>query len=58
MDILCGAGRWSGHISDINAAGSFFAMGTFIALGIAIRDGRHRFAWIAMAAVPLVGDDW
>ena len=41
------ANRWTVHISDVNAAGSFFAMGMFIALGMAARKSVHRVAWIA-----------
>ncbi len=35
-------GRWSGHIRDVNAAGSFFAMAMFMAFGIAVCDRRLR----------------
>jgi O-antigen ligase len=41
------ANRWTVHIGDVNAAGSFFAMGMFIALGMAARKTRYRIAWIA-----------
>ena len=32
------ANRWTVHVSDVNAAGSFFAMGMFIALGMALQE--------------------
>jgi O-antigen ligase len=41
------ANRWTVHIGDVNAAGSFFAMGMFIALGMAARKSPYRMAWIA-----------
>ena len=40
------------HISDVNAAGSFFAMGMFIALGMALRRDRQSVAWIAIGVPP------
>ena len=43
--------RWTAHVSDVNAAGSFFAMGMFIALGMALRSNRYRFAWAAMTCL-------
>lgn len=43
------ANRWTVHISDVNAAGSFFAMGMFIALGMAARKSPYRMAWIGAA---------
>jgi hypothetical protein len=49
--------RWTAHVTDVNAAGSFFAMGMFIALGMAARKSPHRFAWMA-AAVLLAGTTW
>ena len=55
MELLA-ARRWKAHISDINAAGSFFAMGMFIALGVALRRDRRQFAWIAVGVPPRVGD--
>ena len=48
---LLAARRWKAHINDINAAGSFFAMGMFIALGVALRRDRRQFAWIAVACL-------
>jgi hypothetical protein len=41
------ANRWTVHIGDVNAAGSYFAMGMFIALGMAARKSPYRMAWIA-----------
>ena len=37
--------RWSAHVGDVNAAGSFFAMMLVIAFGIAIKAPAHRMAW-------------
>jgi len=50
MEFLA-ARRWNAHISDINAAGSFFAMGMFIAFGMALQRSHYRFAWIAAACL-------
>jgi hypothetical protein len=47
-------GRWSGHISDVNAAGSYFAMMAFLALGTGFREREWRWAWIASGSVLLV----
>ena len=41
--------RWTVHIGDVNAAGSFFAMGMFVAVGMAAQRSRNRVAWIATA---------
>jgi len=49
--------RWTVHVSDINAAGSFFAMGMFIAAGMAFRTGRYRFLWIATVCL-LAATTW
>jgi hypothetical protein len=49
--------RWSVHVSDVNAAGSFFAMGMFIALGMALKSTRYRWAW-TMTALVLGGTTW
>lgn len=49
--------RWSVHVGDVNAAGSFFAMGMFIALGMSLTRTHHRPAWIATALV-LAGTMW
>jgi len=49
--------RWTVHVSDVNAAGSFFAMGTFMALGMALRGNRHYAAWI-LATFVLAGATW
>ncbi len=40
--------RWTVHVSDVNAAGSFFAMAMFIALGMALRSSRYQAAWAAI----------
>ena len=48
--------RLSGHVGDVNAAGSYFAMITCLALGMALRErGRRRAAWIGLAAASGVG---
>jgi len=39
--------RWSAHIGDVNAAGSFFAMAMFIAFGLAVKDRGLRIVWTA-----------
>jgi O-antigen ligase len=39
--------RWSAHVGDINAAGSFFVMAAFIALGLALTNRGTRVSWIA-----------
>lgn len=41
--------RWTVHVSDINAAGSFFVMGMFIALGMAWRDRSHSYIRFGIA---------
>jgi O-Antigen ligase len=38
--------RWSAHIGDVNAAGSFFAMIMFIALGLALKHRSDRVGWL------------
>ncbi len=43
-------GRWSGHIGDVNAAGSYFAMTAFLALGMGFTDRRWRAAWLTSGA--------
>jgi O-antigen ligase len=49
--------RWTVHVGDVNAAGSFFAMGMFIALGMALRGSRYQAAWAAMTFV-FAGATW
>ncbi len=48
--------RVSGHVGDVNAAGSYFAMTACLALGIAVwtRGGR-RVPWLCLAAASGVG---
>jgi O-Antigen ligase len=48
------ATRWVTHTTDINAAGSFFAMGMFIAVGMALRKSPSRFPWVAAACLLAV----
>jgi O-antigen ligase len=43
-------GRWSGHISDVNAAGSYFAMMAFLSFGIGFTDRKWRLAWLVCGA--------
>ena len=48
--------RVSGHVGDVNAAGSYFAMIACLALGMAAyRRGRERALWIGFAAASGVG---
>jgi hypothetical protein len=47
-------GRWSGHISDLNAAASYFAMMAFLALGMGFKDRAWRWAWLATGTVLLL----
>jgi hypothetical protein len=51
--INLGLERWTVHIGDVNAAASFFAMASFICLGMAWRSIEQRVAW--MAAGTLTG---
>ena len=46
-------GRWSGHISDLNAAGSYFAMTALLATGIGFNDPKWRALWLPMGGVLL-----
>ena len=46
--------RWSAHVADVNAAGSFFAMAMFIAFGLAVTNRRFLFGWIAGGFALLV----
>jgi O-antigen ligase len=43
--------RWSAHVSDMNAAGSFFVMTMFTALGLAFGNRVQRMAWIGAGGV-------
>ena len=48
--------RVSGHVADVNAAGSYFAMILCLALGMALRErGRARALWSAAAVANIVG---
>jgi O-antigen ligase len=48
--------RFSAHVLDPNAAGSFFVLVLCLALGIALREaGRRRAFWIVTAAACAVG---
>lgn len=48
--------RVSGHVADVNAAGSYFAMIACLALGMALRDrGRRRAMWLCLAGASGVG---
>jgi len=43
--------RWSAHVGDVNASGSIFAMGMFIAFGMALTTRPKRFAWAAAGLI-------
>ena len=43
--------RWSAHVGDVNAAGSFFAMAMSIAFGSALTNRSKRFAWAAAGLI-------
>jgi hypothetical protein len=43
--------RWSAHIGDVNAAGSYFAMIACIALGLSVLDRAWRLAWLGAGAL-------
>jgi O-antigen ligase len=43
--------RWTGHVGDVNAAGSFFALIMFIALGLSLKQQAHRILWFAAGLV-------
>jgi len=43
--------RWSAHVGDVNAAGSFFAMAMLIAFGFSLEDRRGRAAWLGAGIV-------
>ncbi len=45
--------RWSTHVADVNAAGSFFAMAMFVAFGLAFGHRRGLPGWIAGGLVSL-----
>ena len=47
-------GRWVGHISDVNAAGSYFAMIAFIAIGLGVTDRTWRLVWMTAGAVLFI----
>jgi O-antigen ligase len=48
--------RVSGHVGDVNAAGSYFAMIACAALGMSLRErGFNRAIWIGLAAASGVG---
>ena len=48
--------RVSGHVTDVNAAGSYFAMIACLALGMAWRERAYRRAiWLGLAGASWVG---
>src|SRR5206468_11395396 len=48
--------RISGHVADVNAAGSYFVMIACVALGMALRErGTRRGMWCGGAAAAVVG---
>ena len=50
LDFLL-ARRWSAHVGDANAAGSYFAMAALISFGLALKDRAHRTAWATAGSV-------
>lgn len=51
------SGRFSAHIGDVNAAGSFLVMGLFVAAGMAVVEHRHR-ALLALGCVAILAAIW
>ena len=49
--------RWSVHVGDVNAAGSFFAMAMFIAFGHAPENRKHFLLW-SFSGILLAGALW
>ena len=48
--------RVSGHVGDVNAAGSYFAMIVCLALGMAVRErGYRRMIWLGLTGASGVG---
>jgi O-antigen ligase len=48
--------RASGHLADVNAAGSYFVLIAFLALGMAVHArGRSRALWAIMAVATGIG---
>ena len=47
--------RWSAHVGDVNAAGSFFAMIMFMAFGLSVRQKAYRLDWFAAGLVAGAG---
>ena len=43
--------RWSAHVGDVNAAGSFFGMIMLTALGLALTRTTHRVGWVCAGIV-------
>ena len=44
-------GRWSGHIADVNAAGSVLCHDGILALGVGFADRKWRPAWLVSGVV-------
>jgi O-antigen ligase len=40
--------RWSAHVGDVNAAGSFFLMIMFISLGLSLPQKRYWLGWLVV----------
>jgi O-antigen ligase len=47
--------RWTAHVGDVNAAGSFFALIMFVALGLALKQQAYRVLWFAAGLVTGLG---
>jgi hypothetical protein len=48
--------RYTAHIADVNAAGSYFVLGVCVALGMSVRaSGARRLPWLAGAAMGAIG---
>lgn len=48
--------RYTAHVADVNAAGSYFVLGACMTLGMAVwSSGRQRLFWIAAAALGIAG---
>lgn len=43
--------RWTAHVSDVNAAGSFYVFAALLSLSIALSSSTHPLVWAALALV-------
>ncbi|HUP39631.1 MAG TPA: O-antigen ligase family protein [Vicinamibacterales bacterium] len=46
--------RWAVHIGDVNAAGSYFALTTFVAAGMAFKESNRGIMWLAPGVLLLL----